>query len=211
MVESNPVDMVWTARRPIEPASTAKRFGKQDGPAGLRVRVDEVVDGCELLVRDGAADAFAEAAQSLFGAGAGVPRSAIFNDDIDLVWCGAGRYLAVALSDRHDAFRRQLAVTFAGLAALSPQSDSRVIFTLNGNHVRDMLARLIPLDVDPRAFPVGQSAATVLGHVPVLVWRGVDAAMDNGATFHIAVSRSYAETIWHDLITAGRRFGVEAL
>ena len=66
-----------------------------------------------------------------------------------------------------------------------------------------MLARLVPIDLDPAAFPPGSAARSMLGHVPLLLVNG-----DDG--FELLVPRSYARTAVEELATAMRGVAARA-
>ena len=62
---------------------------------------------------------------------------------------------------------------------------------------RDVLARLVPLDLDPARFPAGSAARSLLRHVPLLL-------LAREAGFDLLVPRSYARTAVHELAAAMR-------
>jgi sarcosine oxidase subunit gamma len=97
------------------------------------------------------------------------------------------RYFAVG--PRAEALSSRLAKALAGLAAVTDQSDLWAFFTISGTHVRESLARLVPIDLDPARFRIGDLALTRAGHLDVRLWRvGED-------RYDIAVARSYAEDL----------------
>lgn len=101
------------------------------------------------------------------------------------------RYLATGPRDA--ALPARLAQTLAGLAAVTDQSDQWAIFTLSGPQTRDRLARLVPIDVAPETFRIGDLALTRAGHIDVRLWR---IAAD---TYELAASHSYAADVRHGL------------
>ncbi|PST26790.1 sarcosine oxidase subunit gamma family protein [Mesorhizobium plurifarium] len=91
-------------------------------------------------------------------------------------------------------------------AALEPratgvdQSHGRVRIRIEGKMAQRALSKGTALDLDPSAFPIGQSAATLIGHIAVHITRvGPDA-------FEIIVLRSFAESLWDDLARMGLEF-----
>src|SRR6185437_5592592 len=48
-----------------------------------------------------------------------------------------------------------------GLAAMTDQTGAYGVLRLSGSRVRDLLCRLVPLDLHPRAFQVGDVATTI--------------------------------------------------
>lgn len=81
-------------------------------------------------------------------------------------------------------------------AAAADQSDGWTIARLEGPTARAILARLIPIDLRDAAFPVGDTARTLLGHMTASVTRtGPDA-------YDLMVFRSMAATLVHDVTRA---------
>jgi sarcosine oxidase subunit gamma len=89
------------------------------------------------------------------------------------------------------------AARLEGLAAVVDQSDGWAGLGLTGTAARDVLARLVPLDLDPSVFPPGAAARSQLRHVPLLL-----VAVAGG--FELMVPRSYARTAVRELGEAMR-------
>ena len=84
------------------------------------------------------------------------------------------------------------------IAALTDQSDAWCIIRVEGKPVRDVLARLVPIDMALPVFKVGHTARTMVGHMTGSVTRiGRDA-------FEVMVMRSMAATLLHDLTRAAK-------
>jgi len=81
----------------------------------------------------------------------------------------------------------------AAHAALSDQSDGWAVVRLEGTGARDVLARLVPLDLRDGVFKRGHSARTDLRHMMAALSRVGDQA------YQIMVFRAFAETLVHDL------------
>ena len=78
-------------------------------------------------------------------------------------------------------------------AALTDQTDGWACVALEGPAARDVLMRLVPLDVRAGMFKTGHAARTELGHMHCIL-------MCTGANrFGIMVFRSMAETLVHHL------------
>lgn len=81
-----------------------------------------------------------------------------------------------------------------GLCAVTPLSSSRVRIALQGPPAREVLAKLMPIDVHPSVFTPGRFVLTGLHHTPVTVHcTGVNA-------FDIYVMRTFALNVW-DVVT----------
>lgn len=85
--------------------------------------------------------------------------------------------------------------------ALSDQSDAWAVVRLDGKGARDVLARLVPLDLRAGRFKRGATARTDLAHMPASLTRIGENA------FQIMVFRSMAGTLVHDLKTAMEAVG----
>ncbi|MEM6759795.1 MAG: sarcosine oxidase subunit gamma family protein [Pseudomonadota bacterium] len=81
-------------------------------------------------------------------------------------------------------------------AALTLQSDGWVSVSVEGADVRDVLARLVPIDLHPDSFKRGHTSRTLIQHMNGSVTRlGAD-------RYVVMVFRSMAETLLHDLTRA---------
>jgi sarcosine oxidase subunit gamma len=107
------------------------------------------------------------------------------------IWMGLG----LALAELPEAGAADLMAALAAHAAVTDQSDAWAVLTLTGPHARAVLARLVPLDLDPATFRPGHVARTQLRHM-------MCALLATGAGYRIFVMRSFASTAVHDLETA---------
>jgi sarcosine oxidase subunit gamma len=90
-----------------------------------------------------------------------------------------------------------------GLAAVVEQSDAWAGLGLSGAAAGEVLARLVPLDLEPSKFPVGAAARSRLREVPMLL-----VAVEGG--FELLVPRSYARTAMRELGEAMRGVAARA-
>lgn len=105
---------------------------------------------------------------------------------------GGGRALASAVRP-----------VIQGLAAMADQTGAYGVLRLSGSRVRDLLCRLVPVDLHPRALQVGDVSTTVCGHAGITLWRLADAEAGS-SVFEIAVYRSFAGYFWRLLsVSAG--------
>ena len=85
--------------------------------------------------------------------------------------------------------------SLSGLAAVTDQTDAWCRVQLTGGGVRDVLARLTPVDQREGAFPVGAILRTDVQHMSGVILRS------GGDTWQVMVFRSMAGTLVHDLRT----------
>ena len=81
-------------------------------------------------------------------------------------------------------------------AALIDQSDAWTHLGIEGAAARDVLARLVPIDLSPAACPKGSARRTLLGHMSALILH------PGGDRFEVLVFRSMAQSAVHDLTRA---------
>lgn len=105
-----------------------------------------------------------------------------------------------------NAFAQALRSLLGPCASVTDQSDAYVILGLTGSRVRETLAKLVPMDIHPRSFRVGEVAQTVCGHMSVMLWRLEDAAQGYAA-FEIWVGRSLAVSLHQAISHAAAEFG----
>jgi sarcosine oxidase subunit gamma len=92
------------------------------------------------------------------------------------------------------------------LAALEPQaagvdqSQGRVRIRIEGKMTERVLAKGTAVNLSLATFPVGRSAATLIGHIAAHITR-----IDISA-FEIIVLRGFAESLWDDLVRMSLEF-----
>lgn len=80
-------------------------------------------------------------------------------------------------------------------------SDARAVFRLTGSGVREVIAKLCPVDMSPDAFAPGQFRRTRMAQVPAAFW------MPDAQTVQIICFRSVAEYMFNLLKTAAEPGG----
>ena len=170
------------------------------------------LDAVRLVARTDGVAALAERIQSAFGlelpAGPVRVEGRIAGDagkPIALIGIGVDAWLAVAdagSGDLLDLLRQSV----GPLAALTDQGGGMAVLRLTGPQVRAALAKLLPIDLHPRALAVGAAASTVAAYIAVTLWRLPDSGAGN-AVFEIAVGRSYAVSFREALAYCAAEFG----
>ena len=79
---------------------------------------------------------------------------------------------------------------------------ARTAIHVSGPRAGDLMARMVPLDLRPAAFPEGAVATSALHHV------GVTILARNGG-YDVLVPRSFGLALWETLFEAAAQFGVE--
>jgi methylglutamate dehydrogenase subunit D len=160
-----------------------------------------------VLVRKGASQQLAERVRKHFDLELpGASRRAAASD-VAFAATGPGAWLAMSERGANE-FAARLMADLDGLASVSDQSDGYLLIRLTGARVRDALAKLVPIDVHPRAFEPGDVASTVASHIGVTLWRLADEP-DAAPVFEIMMFRSLARSFWHALAEAAAEYGFE--
>jgi len=147
----------------------------------------------------------AERAASAIGAALGAPAPAGRNEvatagDSTILWIGPGRWLVVEPESRDLA--SLLGHHCSGdVAAITDLGHGRTALRAEGPKVRDLLAKLCTLDVDPAVFPPRTCAQTQLGQTGVLLYCRVQDGFD------IFLPRSFAVSAWESTIDSALEFG----
>ncbi len=119
--------------------------------------------------------------------------------DTRLLWSAPGQYLLVSESnssaDVCEILEAQLRDSDVSLVDLS---QARTVFEITGPHVRELLAKGCPLDVD--AMQAGDCAPTLLAHFNVLLYCRAP------QTFQVYVFRSFGLACMEWLADASREF-----
>ncbi|MGH8319049.1 MAG: sarcosine oxidase subunit gamma [Steroidobacteraceae bacterium] len=105
-----------------------------------------------------------------------------------------------------NAFAQSLQSLLGHCASVADQSDAYVILGLVGSRVREMLAKLVPIDIHPRQFQVNDLAQTICGYIGVILWRLEDSA-EGDPVFELWAARSLAVSLHQAISNAAAEFG----
>ena len=112
------------------------------------------------------------------------PTRSTRTEDARCIWFGRGEALLMGPVPDQGLF---------GHAAVVDVSDGWAVVTLSGPGAVEVLARLVPVDLRPRAFEEGRTARTQILHMSASITR------TGAESFLILVFRSMAQTLVHDL------------
>lgn len=180
------------------------RFGKTDGTPGVHLSERVSLGLATVATHKGQDEGLKQKVREAYGVD--LPdRSIIVQEPaVSFVGIGPGQWLAVSESLKHDALARDLAKQLKGLASVSDQSDGRTVLRIGGPRARDTLAKGLPIDLDPRAFPKDGAATSVISLMGVQLWQ-----VDDTPTYDIAVFRSLSGSFWRWLTASAAEFGYE--
>ena len=199
--ETTPSSAGLIARSPF--AGLTARCGSTPG---VTASVRDDVGIAAIQVRHGQGAALARAWRE--HTGMALPRGPERVEDggIGIVGTGPQAWLATK-EGAGNAFAAELDTVLTGIASVTDQGDGYALLRLAGPKVRAMLAKLVPLDLHDRAFPVGAVAGTVAAHMGALLWRLPDAG--ESTVIEIAVFRSMAGSLWHAVSQSAAEFGLD--
>ena len=140
-----------------------------------------------LMPLRGQSGALAGALQAAHGLALPEPGRFTSAGAVRLAWFGRQSYLLTGTMP--DA-------SLATHAAVTDQSDAWVRIILSGPGAEDVLARLVPVDLRPAAFPPGSAIRTELFHMQAAILRL------SGTAVEVMTFRSMARTLIHDLASA---------
>jgi methylglutamate dehydrogenase subunit D len=191
---------ILVARAPTMDLDAASGSGR-----GIIVGDRDGLGLATVIVRRGQLEALAQRIRERYGIE--LPRGNVRKEAHGIAFAGLGPETWLATSEKGgNEFSASLREEIGALASISDQSDGYAVLRLTGPKVRDTLAKLIPLDVHPRAFKQGDVASTVASHIGITLWRLDDAAA-GAPVFEIAVFRSLARSFCRALAQSAAEFG----
>ena len=118
-------------------------------------------------------------------------------------WLGPDEWLIVTLGEHRAMIENELRTALASLhCAVTDVSGGQTVVHLRGTRVRELLAKGCPIDLNPRAFGIGQCAQSHLAKAPILIGQ-----IENQPCFEIIVRRSFADYFWLWLEDAAAEYG----
>jgi methylglutamate dehydrogenase subunit D len=181
------------------------RLGHHGAVRPARLAVCERTDLAlaSVIARRGAAHVLADKVAEAFGLALPMTPHRSEAGGVAFVWAGPGHWLATAEGEAGHRFEARLRTALAGLASVSDQSDGRAVLHIAGPRARDMLAKGLPVDLDPSVMQPGGALVSAIAHIGVHLWQ-----LDALPTYECAVSRSYAHSFWHWLEASAAEFGL---
>jgi sarcosine oxidase subunit gamma len=118
---------------------------------------------------------------------------------------GPDQWMASAEGSEAAGFAAKVRARIGPFAAVSDQSDARLVLRLSGPRVRDVLAKGVPVDLHRKAFKPGDVATTIVAYI------GVQIDMLDDATYQLTAPRSMAESFWSWLTASAAGFGYDVI
>lgn len=170
-----------------------------------KVRVEDL-DGLGLatvVVRNGKRQALAASLKRARGLALAAGPKLSKGKGLTLAGIGPDAWLAFG-EDADGTFAADLKEAIQDAASVADQGSGYGMLRIGGEAAETCLARMVPVDLHPSVFPAGSVASTTIAHMSVILWRA------GPSTFELAVFRSFAASLMHELAQAARAFGFGA-
>ena len=125
-----------------------------------------------------------------------------------VTFAGTGRDQWMASAEGAEAvgFATKLRARIGPFAAVTDQSDARLVLRLSGPRVREVLAKGVPVDLHPKAFKPGDVATTLVAYIGVQI-----DMLDDAPSYQLTAPRSMAGSFWSWLTASAAEFGYDVV
>ena len=179
------------------------RYGKTGGP-GVFIAEQSGLGLATVAGRKGQAEALKQAVAEAYGVELPGTSRVVQGPQVSFIGYGPGQWLAASGTLRGEALARELAQRLKSLASISDQSGGRTVLRVKGPRARVVLAKGLPIDLDPRAFGPGSAATSTISLIGVQLWQ-----VDDAPTYDIALFRSLSASFWRWLTASAAEFGYD--
>jgi sarcosine oxidase subunit gamma len=180
------------------------RYGRATGAPGLLIEQRSDIALASVIAKRGKRDALASAVETTFGVALpGGPRRAT-KGPVAFAGSGPDQWIASAEGPDAAGFAARLRSRIGLFAAVSDQSDARLVLRLSGPQVRDVLAKGVPVDLHRQAFKPGDVATTLIAYMGVQI-----DLLDDSPTYQLTTPRSTAGSFWSWLTASAAEFGYD--
>ncbi|ODS00484.1 hypothetical protein AUC69_01095 [Methyloceanibacter superfactus] len=181
------------------------RVGKADTP-GVTIAERANLGLATLAARKGQDKALTAAVREAYGVDLPAKSVTARGKSVNFIGYGPGQWLVVSETLAHEALAEDLATRLKGLASVSDQSGGRAVLRVSGPRARDVLAKGLAVDLDPRAFPAGGAVTSTISHMGVQLWQEGEAD-----SYDIAIFRSVSASFWRWLTASAAEYGYEVV
>jgi len=181
------------------------RYGKTDDAPGVTIAERTDLGLATVACRKGQDDGLKASVREAYGVDLPLTSTVARGKDVSFIGVGPGQWLAVSESLANEALAVGLTTKLTGLASIADQSDGRAVIRLSGPRARDVLAKGLAIDLDPRVFPEDGAVTSMISHMGVQLWQ------EGPESYDIALFRSVAESFWRWLAASAGEFGYEVV
>jgi heterotetrameric sarcosine oxidase gamma subunit len=197
------VDSILTARSPLDGILRPGRHGVTGGAPGVVLREEAGWRMASLAARQGQGTAVAAVMREVVELPM-APRHA-GGSGLDALWAGPEQWLVLAPAAAL-SLEQELRPRLGGIASVAEQGDGRVMLHLSGSRARDVMAKLVAVDLHPRAFGAGDTAITQAAHIGVQIWQ-----VDDAPSYRLIAFRGFAGSLSTAILAAGGEYGMDIL
>ena len=184
----------------LKPGSHRRRDDAPGVTASERVGLSVV----SVIARRGLAAATTEAVQAALGLSLPATPLRTQAGPLAALWAGPGQWLVLGEPEVAATLEARLAATLRDHASVAEIGDGRAVLRLTGPRVREVLAKGVGLDLDPRAFGPGRTALTMASMIDVQITQ-----IDDTPTFEVMLFRGFAGSFWHWLEESAAPVGLD--
>ena len=181
------------------------RHGASAGAAGIAIEERTDLGLASVIAKRGKRDALVSAVETAYGVALPIGARRATRGAVAFAGTGPDQWIASAEGPEAENFAARLRARVGLFAAVSDQSDARLVLRLSGPRVRDVLAKGVPLDLHPKAFKPGDVATTLVAYIGVQIDR-----LDE-ETFQLTAPRSMAGSLWSWLAASAAEFGYDVV
>jgi methylglutamate dehydrogenase subunit D len=181
---------------------TAGRYGKQLGEPGLYVRQCRSGSFANLIARRAQSPQLQAQVLREFGLHLPTKPAVASGGGLSFIWNGPDRWMVEA--EKIDAGIESMLRPLERYAAICDQGDGYVRLDVYGPRVRDVLAKGLPIDLQP--FSPGDVAMTAVNQMGVQIWQ-----TSANPSYRLSVARGYLQSFRHWLGASSAEFGIAVL
>jgi sarcosine oxidase subunit gamma len=174
------------------------------GTAGLLIEERTDLSFASVIAKRGKRDQLVSAVETAYGVALPKGPRRVTKGSVTFAGTGPDQWIASAEGAEAQNFAARVRGRIGLFAAVSDQTDARLVLRLSGPKVRDVLAKGVPLDLHPKAFKPGDVAMTLVAYIGVQIDR-ID------ETFQLTAPRSMAGSFWSWLSASAAEFGYDVV
>jgi methylglutamate dehydrogenase subunit D len=200
------VSSALQSKSALEGLAVPGRYGESFGEPGVVISERVGLGLATVAARKGKEDALSPAVSNAYGIQLPASSRVVQGPHVSFIGYGPGQWLAVSESLANEALARDLSGKLNGVASISDQSGGRTVLNISGPNARDVLAKGLPIDLDPRAFPLGSAATSAISHMGVQLWQ-----LEDTRSYDVAIFRSLSESFWRWLTASAAEYGYKVV
>ncbi len=205
-VTAAPTESLADVRRVSPAAHLVERFAAAEVTGTRAVQIREVPFVTMVGVRSVPGSAAAARIETRLGGR--LPSacgSVTTGDGVSVLWLSPDEFLVVSDEQPAQLTSRLVEALEGDSGSATDLSANRTTFELAGPSARAVLEKGCPLDLHPRTFEIGTAYVTLIGSVPVVLWKVAD------DRYRILPRSSFADFLGRWLIDAMAEFKVPEL